>query len=77
MPRTVDVGDTKASLSHLTACAEAGEDVTITRDGVPVARIVPVEMPIAETIALMRQERAQRPRVPAADIRTAREQDRA
>ena len=77
MPRTVELQEAKAHLSHLIAQVEAGEDVVIARDGVPVARIVPVEMPIAETIALMRQERAQRPRVPAADIRTAREQGRA
>ena len=77
MPRTVNVGDAKARLSHLIARAEAGEDVIIARDGVPAARIVPLERPIGETIALMRQERAQRPRVPAADIRAAKEQGRA
>ena len=41
MPQTVKVGDPKARLSHLIACAEAGEDVIIARDGVPAARIVP------------------------------------
>ena len=58
MPRTVNVGDAKAHLSQLIARAEAGEDVIIARDGVPAARIVPWERPIAETIALMRRERA-------------------
>ena len=41
MPQTVNVGDARARLSHLIACAEAGEDVIIARDGVPAARIVP------------------------------------
>ena len=77
MSRTVDVGDAQAQLSNLIARAEEGEDVIITRDGVPVARIVPVVRPISETIALMRRERERRPRVSAADIRAAREQGRA
>ena len=73
----VNVGDAKARLSDLIARAEAGEDVVIARDGVPVARIVPFEPPLGETVALMRQERARRPRVSAADIRAAKEQGRA
>lgn len=77
MPRTVNVADAKARLSRLIARAEAGEDVIIARDGVPAARIVPLERPVGETIALMRRERAQRPRIPAADIRAAKEQGRA
>ena len=77
MPWTVNVGDAKARLSHLIARAEAGEDVIIARDGVPAARIVPLDRPVGETIALMRQERAQRPRVSAAEIRAAKEQGRA
>ena len=77
MPQTVNVGDAKARLSHLIARAEAGEDVIIARDGVPAARIVPLEPPVSETIALMRQERAQRPPVSASDIRAAKEQGRA
>ena len=77
MPRTVNVGEAKAHLSRLIARAEAGEDVIIARDGVPAARIVPLERPIGETIAFMRQERAQRTHVSAADIRTAKEQGRA
>ena len=77
MSRTVDVGDAQAQLSDLIARAEAGENVIITRDGIPVARIVPLERPIADTIALMRQERERRPRVSAADIHAAKEQGRA
>ena len=39
MPQTVNVADAKARLSHLIACAEAGEAVIIARDGGPAARI--------------------------------------
>lgn len=77
MPRTVNVGDAKARLSHLIVRAEAGEEVIIARAGVPAARLVPMNVPVGETIALLRQERARRPRVPATDIRAAREQGRA
>ena len=77
MSLTINIGEAKARLSHLIARAEAGEDVIIARDGVPAARIVPVERPLAETIALMRQERARRPKVSAAEIRAAKEQGRA
>ena len=77
MSRTVNVGNAKAQLSGLLARAEAGEDVVIARDGVPAARLVPLEQPVGETIAFMRQERAQRAHVSAADIRAAKEQGRA
>ena len=77
MPRTVNVADAKAKLSHLIARAEAGDEVIIARDGVPAARIVPLERPIGDTVALMRRERAQRPRVSATEIRAAKEQGRA
>lgn len=39
----VNVGRAKTDLSKLLARVEAGEDVAIARDGVPVARLVPVE----------------------------------
>ena len=77
MSQTVNVGEAKAQLSRLIARAEAGEDVVIARDGVPAVRIVPVERPIAETVALIRRERARRPRVTAAEIRAAKEEGRA
>jgi prevent-host-death family protein len=44
----VNVGDAKTNLSQLLARVEAGEDVEIARNGVPVAklmRIEPVERP--------------------------------
>ena len=77
MPRTVEVSDAKARFSHLIARAEAGEVVIIARDGIPVARIAPVARSIEETIALMRHERSQWPRVAAADIRAATVDSRA
>ncbi len=73
MPRTVDISDAQVRLLQLIARAEAGEDVIITRDGIPIARIAPVARSIEETIALMRHERAKRPRAAAADIRAATE----
>lgn len=39
----VNVGQAKTGLSKLLARVEAGEDVEIARDGVPVARLVRVE----------------------------------
>ena len=77
MPLTVNIGDAKARLSHLIARTEAGEDVIIARDGVPAARIVPVDTPVDETVAALRRERAWRPRVSSAEIRAAKERGRA
>jgi prevent-host-death family protein len=39
----VNVGKAKTDLSKLLARVEAGEDVEIARDGVPVARLVRIE----------------------------------
>ena len=39
----VNVGQAKTNLSKLLARAEAGEEVEIARDGVPVAKLVRVE----------------------------------
>ena len=77
MSRTIDIADAKAQLSDLVAQAEAGADIVIVRNGVPVARIAPLNRPVAEAIALLREERTQRPRVSAAEIRAARDQGRA
>jgi len=38
----VNVGRAKTELSRLISLAEAGEEVEIARDGVPVVRLVPV-----------------------------------
>jgi prevent-host-death family protein len=42
----VNVGQAKTDLSKLLARAEAGDDVEIARDGVPVAKLVPIERPM-------------------------------
>lgn len=49
----VNVGEAKSQLSRLLALAEAGEEVEIARDGVPVVRLVPVrqERPGARFLA--------------------------
>jgi len=39
----VNVGQAKTDLSKLLARVEAGEDVEIARDGVPVARLVRID----------------------------------
>lgn len=51
--RVVNVGQAKNELSKLLALAEAGEDVEIARDGVPIVRLVPVrqERPGARFLA--------------------------
>jgi prevent-host-death family protein len=41
----VNVGRAKTDLSKLLARVEAGEDVEIARDGVPVARMVRIDPP--------------------------------
>lgn len=40
--RTVNIGQAKSELSRLIGAAEAGEDVEIARDGVPVVRLTPI-----------------------------------
>ena len=39
----VNVGQAKTDLSKLLARVEAGENVEIARDGIPVARLVPID----------------------------------
>lgn len=41
----INVGQAKTELSKLLARAEAGEDIEIARDGVPVAKLVRIEHP--------------------------------
>lgn len=41
----VPVGEAKTTLSKLLVLAEQGDDVVISRSGVPVARLVPVVAP--------------------------------
>lgn len=41
----VNVGQAKTDLSKLLARAEAGEDIEIARNGIPVARLIRLERP--------------------------------
>ena len=41
----LNVGQAKTDLSKLLVRVEAGETVEIARDGVPVARLIPVDPP--------------------------------
>ena len=45
---TVNVHEAKTHLSRLLARVEAGEEVVIARNGKPVARLVPVPVPVRE-----------------------------
>lgn len=51
--RTVAVYEVKANLSHLLDQVEAGEEIKITRRGVPIARIVPDHPPARADIAAL------------------------
>jgi prevent-host-death family protein len=42
MPDSIDTYAAKTQLSRLLARVEAGEEITITRRGTPVAKLVPV-----------------------------------
>ena len=77
MSLTIDIADAKAQFSDLVAQAEIGADIVIVRNGVPIARIAPLNRPVAETIALLRKERTRRPRVSAVEIRAAKDRGRA
>ena len=63
MPHTVNIEDPKARLSHLVAQAEEGQDVILERNGIPAARIIPINTPIAAPPAHPRRTRC-RPRPP-------------
>ncbi|TNM65468.1 type II toxin-antitoxin system Phd/YefM family antitoxin [Aliirhizobium smilacinae] len=68
MTITVNIGD--ADLSELLAKVEAGEDVVLARDGVPVAQLTSVTQPIskAELIETILRERAGRKTVTQEEI---------
>ena len=42
---SVNIYDAKTQLSKLIARVEAGEQITISRNGRPAARLVPIELP--------------------------------
>lgn len=47
--RSVSVADAKAHLSELLAVVETGQELTISRRGRPVARLVPAPKAVAHT----------------------------
>ncbi len=51
---TVNIHEAKTHLSRLLALVEAGEDVTIARNGKPVARLVPCERPGKRQFGLLK-----------------------
>ena len=53
-PREIGIFDAKARLSELLHDVEAGESLTLTRRGVPVARLVPVPKQAERASALRR-----------------------
>lgn len=75
--REVGAFEAKTHLSELLAAVAAGETITITRRGRPVARLVPVAPDRGEALARLR---ALRDRIPApvgaADILSARDEGR-
>jgi prevent-host-death family protein len=50
---TVNVQEAKTRLSELLARAEAGEQITIARNGTPVARLEPVSAPPRRRFGVM------------------------
>jgi prevent-host-death family protein len=51
--KTVAIYEMKANLSQLLDQVEAGEEITVTRRGVPIARIIPDHPPIRTDIAAL------------------------
>lgn len=49
----VNIQDAKTGLSKLLRRAEAGEDVVIARNGVPIARLVPVSEPAPRPVGFV------------------------
>ena len=77
---TVGSYEAKTRLPELLRSVEQGETVTITRRGVPIARIVGVDdgrsERVGDVIARMRAARARRPSVSTTEILAARDRGR-
>lgn len=76
--QTFSLADAKAHLSHLIELIEAGEEITITKRGKAVARIV-ASMPPAQQLPSLAELRARQTSLPVATgefIRGMRESDR-
>ncbi len=53
MPPVFDIAEPAIRLSTLVERAERGEDIAISRDGVPCARIVPIRPPVRRFTAIV------------------------
>ena len=77
---TVGSFEARTRLPELLKLAEQGESITITRRGVPVARLVGIDDGAREDtgtiIARMKRARAGRPSVSAKEVPSARDQGR-
>lgn len=76
--QTFSLADAKAHLSHLVELVEAGEEITITKRGKAVVRIV-ASMPPAQQLPSLAELRARQTSQPVATgefIRAMRETDR-
>ena len=76
MPPTIDIADPAVHLSTLVEQAERGEDIVISRNGIPSVRIVPVNPPLEHTIEMILKERTKRCPSTAAENRAARDTGR-
>ncbi|MDE0459572.1 MAG: type II toxin-antitoxin system prevent-host-death family antitoxin [Chromatiales bacterium] len=78
--QTVGSYEAKTRLPELLRSVEQGESITITRRGVPIARLVGIDHGVREDtdtiIARMKRARAGRPSVSAAEILSARNHGR-
>ena len=80
--RQVGAFEAKTHLSELLAAVEAGEEITITRRGRAVARLVPVapvegrSAALAQIAALRERTRGMAPGLTVADILSARDEGR-
>ena len=76
MRHVIDIADPEIRLSALIEQAEQGEDVVISRNGIPFARIVPIRPSLKHTIEMILMERTKRRSSSAADNRAARDEGR-
>jgi prevent-host-death family protein len=77
--RAVGSYEAKTHLPELLKAVEAGETIVVTRRGVPIARIVPVDRKAsdtAEVIAQMRRARERRSPLSVTEILSARDEGR-
>ena len=77
--RTIGSYEAKTRLPELLRQVAQGEQFTITRRGVPIARIVGVEDTVEDRRAIierMKAARAQRPSVPVRELLDARDEGR-